>query len=292
MAIGEWFNTFCDNLRIPTEKRSSISTRYELITQRLNSEYRSLDSKTSYSRYVGSYGRETAIDNFSDLDMIYQLPYEVYERINNHQGNGQSALLQEVKNHIKKTYSTTDVGGDGQVVVINFSDGISFEIVPAFINKDGSFTYPDSNNGGKWKVTNPIPEIGEISKLDKQINGNLKSLCRMVRAWKDQNNVPIGGLLIDTLAHKFISDYQYKDKSYLYYDYMSRDFLKYLSEQNKEQAYWLAIGSSQRIDRIGLFEAKAKKSYEVSLEAIEKQEKYEATSKSKWREIYGPKFPS
>jgi hypothetical protein len=42
MAVGEWFNTFCDNLRIPTEKRSSISTRYELITQRLNTEYRNL----------------------------------------------------------------------------------------------------------------------------------------------------------------------------------------------------------------------------------------------------------
>ena len=46
----------------------------------------------------------------------------------------------------------------------------------------------------------------------------------MVRAWKEKCNVPISGILIDTLAYKFIENWTYKDKSYLYYDFMSRDF--------------------------------------------------------------------
>lgn len=65
----------------------------------------------------------------------------------------------------------------------------------------------------------------------------------MMRAWKSQWSVPIGGLLIDTLAYQFIENYQYRDKSFLYYDYMSRDFFQWMSEQDENQEYWRAPGS-------------------------------------------------
>ena len=72
--------------------------------------------------------------------MIFQLPYAVYLQYNNYQGNGQSALLQAVRNSIKKTYSVTKIGADGQVVLVPFSDGIMFEVVPAFSNKNGNLS--------------------------------------------------------------------------------------------------------------------------------------------------------
>ncbi len=31
-----------------------------------------------------------------------------------------------------------------------------------------------------------------------------------------------------------------KDKSYLYYDWMVRDFFKFLKEQDEDKSYWLA----------------------------------------------------
>lgn len=292
MSVADNFRTFCSNINISTDKRSSIADRYGLITQRLNYDYWDLESKTYHSRYVGSYGRGTAIEGFSDLDMIFQLPYKVYKRINDNVGNGQAALLQEVRNSLGKTYSTTHIGADGQVVVINFNDDITFEIVPAFITKDDSFTYPDSKDDGSWKITDPIPEINAIAKMDSKCNGNLKNLCKMMRAWKNKWNAPMGGLLIDTLAHHFISGWEYHDKSFLYYDFLSRDFFKYLFEQNKDQSFWYAVGSNQKIYRKDLFEAKAKKCYNLSLEAIESESNgYEYTAKSKWREIYGTKFP-
>ena len=139
MGIGETFNTFCNNL-IVTDS-STISNRYKAITKRLNLDFRDLDSDISNSLYVGSYGRGTAINTFSDLDMIYTLPYSVYESYNNYNGNGQSALLQAVRTSIKKTYSKTEISADGQVVIVPFTDNITFEIVPAFNKKDKSFTY-------------------------------------------------------------------------------------------------------------------------------------------------------
>lgn len=113
----------------------------------------------------------------------------------------------------------------------------------------------------------------------------------MARAWKYQWDVPIGGLLIDTMAHNFMSSYEFKDKSYLYYDYITRDFMKYLSEQNTEQQYWLSPGARQYVWRKGKFEYKAKLCYNIAIEAISKEKDYPYTAKSKWREIYGTKFP-
>ena len=63
-----------------------------------------------------------------------------------------------------------------------------------------------------------------------------------MRAWKNEWNVLMGGLLIDTLAYRFIKDWKYRDKSFLYYDWMSRDFFEYLGNE-PEKDYWLAVGS-------------------------------------------------
>lgn len=293
MSISEKFSTFCSALRMSGDVVSNVSYRAKQITKRVNSDFRGLDSDTSYSLFVGSYGRGTDIF-VSDIDMIIQLPYELYQKYSGYQTNGQSALLQAVRDSIKKTYSTTHIGGDGQVVKLNFTDGICYEIVPAFINKDGeSFTYPDTNDGGKWKVTNPKAEIKEINSANNHWNKNLKRLCRMARAWKDKWDVPIGGLLIDTLAYNFLKQWEHKDKSFTYYDWMTRDFFAYLKDQDPDKNYWLALGSSQYVWRKGKFEYKALRCYNIAVEALNyERDNMSASANLKWREIYGTKFPS
>lgn len=293
MGVAESFRAFCGGIRVDMETRSLISLRYRNITQRLNKDFWNKDSNVENSIYVGSYGRRTAINGLSDLDMIFQLPYELFLRYDKYQYNGQSTLLWEIRNSIKKTYANTDISGDGQVVIVRFSDNIIFEVVPVFRNNDDSFKFPNSNGGGYWKKTNPLPEIDAISSMNLKCNYNLKRLCKMARTWKKEWKVPMGGLLIDTLAYNFLKDWEHKDKSYYYYDWLSRDFFEYLSRQDENQQYWLAVGSNQQIERKGPFEAKAKKCYKLCLEAIEyESQEYQYTAKSKWREIFGTKFPN
>lgn len=292
MGLGDWFSTFCTNIQV--KDGSTISNRYKAITQRLNTDFWSTTSDTAHSFYSGSYGRKTAIQGFSDLDMVFQLPYEIYEKYNNYSGNGQSALLQAVKTSIEKTYSTTRIRADGQVIIVPFTDNINFEVVPAFINKDNSYTFPDANNGGSWKTTDPKPEIEAIRTRNSICNNNLIPLCRMVRAWKGKWDVPIGGLLVDTLAYQFIENYTYRDKSYLYYDYICRDFFKWMSDQDEKQEYWKAPGSGQYVYGKGLFQYKAKRCYNIALEAITHETadpKREWSAKQKWRDIFGTNFP-
>ena len=95
MGLADWFSTFCSNIQV--QDGSTISTRYKNITRRLNTDFWNTNSDTSHSLYVGSYGRNTAIQGFSDLDMIFQLPSDLYKKYDGYSGNGQSALLQEVK---------------------------------------------------------------------------------------------------------------------------------------------------------------------------------------------------
>jgi hypothetical protein len=235
MGVGEQFLQFRNNYLIPSTIVTCISSRYRLITKRLNLEFWDTDSDTAHSLYIGSYGRDTAAKGVSDLDVYFRLPYEVYEKYHAYQTNGQSAFLQAVKNAIEKTYSTTSIRGDGQVVIVPFNDGIKFEILPAFSNKDGSITFPDSNGGGSWRICNPNSEMTAFSTRNTASNHNLKAIGRMARVWKDQNSVAISGMLIDTLAYNFIVNWEHKDKSYLYHDFLVRDFMKYLSECDKTQ---------------------------------------------------------
>ncbi|ALT76008.1 SMODS domain-containing nucleotidyltransferase [Paucibacter sp. KCTC 42545] len=292
MALADWFRTFCTRLQI--QDAGTISLRYRNITRRLNTDFWTTTSETAHSLYVGSYGRNTAIAGFSDLDMIFRLPYDVYERYNNYYGNGQSALLQSVKSSIERTYATTNIRADGQVIQVPFNDGIMFEVVPAFLNKDDSFTFPDANDGGRWRITNPRPEIQAIRDRNGVTNENLVPLCRMMRDWKSKWNVPIGGLLIDTLAYQFIENWQYRDKSYVYYDFMCRDFFKWMSDQDGTQEWWRSPGSRQYVWGKGLFQYKAKRCYNLALEAIEHEmadPKREWSAKQKWREIFTTNFP-
>ena len=289
-SLANKFEQFCKNIRISEENETSISIYYWNITKRLNKDFWNTESNTSHSLYVGSYGRDTDI-LVSDIDMIMSLPWKVFTQYDWYTHNWQSSLLNAVKESLKKTYPTSHIKGDWQVVQINFSDGITFEIVPWFEFDDGSFYYPDTNNWWSWKTTKPRAEKKEIKEKNDMRNWNLKNLCRMIRARKTHCNIPIGWLLVDTFAYNFLKDREYKDKSFYYYDRMVESFFEYLKELNEDQEYRLAPWSNQRANRKWKFNYKATQAYNAIQKAIEYEENempYSANNKRK--EIFGSKF--
>lgn len=294
MGVAENFKAFRAKYLIPTDTVGSISRRCKRITKQLNKDFWNSESETAHSLYVGSYGRDTAARGVSDLDVAFTLPNALYHQYDAHIGNGQSALLQEVRKSIGRTYSTSYVGGDGQVVAVNFTDGICFEFLPVFLNSDGkSFTFADSNSGGSWKTCDPRAEMSAFSARNSvTANGNLKAIGRMARIWRDKNNVPMSGMLIDTLAYQFIASWPHRDKSYLYHDFLVRDFLLYLANIDTSQQYWRAPGSGSYVWKKGSFQTKAKNSYNIALSAIDHETNgYPATARNKWREIFGSTYP-
>lgn len=118
---------------IPRDVRTTISRRYKTIIKAINQKFWNSSSDTAHSFYVGSYGRGTAIST-SDIDILVEIPQTEWERFDYAHGNGQSRFLQVVKSAIQSVYPRSDVRADGQVIKINFSDGIKFEVLPAFKN--------------------------------------------------------------------------------------------------------------------------------------------------------------
>lgn len=292
MGVYDEFIAFKDKYNIGRDLISSIGQRYRRITARLNTDFWGADSDTAHSLYVGSYGRDTAARGISDLDIGFRLPSEVYTKYNAYQGNGQSALLQAVRASLLKTYTSSSVGGDGQVVVISFTDGITFEVLPYFDNAVGTWTYPDSNGGGSWKACNPRAEMAAVHARNLLVNRNLKPLCRMMRVWKEFNSVPISGALIDALAYQFIDNWPHRAQSYGYHDYMARDFLKYIYDQSRDQQYWLMPGSASQVYKTGVFWAKALYDHNAAVEACAMQDDSQAAARrAKWRHVFGPTFP-
>lgn len=276
------FSEFLSNLAV--DNAEQISLRYGEVTAALNQKFRDTDSKSANSLKVGSYGRWTAIKGISDLDMIYIMPKGKWDDYKN---SKQYQLLSDVKDAIKARYSSTTVFVDRLVVRALYTN-FHIEVQPVFEQEDGSFKYPDTYNGGSWKITKPYEEIKAMSEFDIQKNKNLRRLCKMARAWKNKHGVGMGGLLIDTLAHNFLkSTTDYDDKSFLYYDLMSQDFFKYLADQ-PNQDYYAALGSGQRVKVKKKFQKKAEKAYKLCVEAIEAGSEEDAYEK--WKKVYGRLF--
>jgi hypothetical protein len=293
MGVAEEFYAFRSNYNIGQGLISSIGERYRRITRRLNTDFWDTTSESAHSLYVGSYGRDTAAKGVSDLDVGFQLPYNVYAKYNDYRGNGQSALLQEVRTSLLRSYHSSSIGGDGQVVVLPFTDGVTFEILPYFSNTDGTWTYPDANGGGSWKTCNPRAEIKAIHDRNLVVNHNLKALCRMMRVWKDHNKAPMSGALIDTLAYQFIIDSAWRDKSYYYHDFLARDFLKFMNDQDRDQAHWRMPGSGQYVRRSGAFGYKAGIDHKYAVAACGLQgDENGPARRAQWRIVFGNTFPA
>lgn len=284
MNVAEIFDGFLSNLSIYNS--AVISHRYGELTAALNKRFRDTESKEANTLRVGSFARGTGIRGISDLDILYLMPRNAWET---YKDGGQRRLLEVVKAAILKRYPRTEICVDRLVVTVTYTD-FHVEVQPVFEQEDLSFLYPDTRNGGAWKVTKPRQEMAAIRELDEAKNGNLRRLCKMVRAWRNHQGLEMGGLLIDTLAYNYFkATEEYDSKGLRFYDHLSLDFFNYLSNL-PEQGEYAAPGSRQRVRIRAPFQPNAKVAYELCLAAIESDN--ESKSCDLWRTVYGRAFPA
>lgn len=250
---------------IPLETRQLIAKRYRTVTKAVNREFwgRSND-ETSNSFYVGSYGRGTAIDS-SDIDILVSLPETEYHKYAYTQYNGQSRLLQAVRSALLDAYPRSQIKADGQVVKIDFSDGMKFEILPAFkqeplgygwgLSLPPTYTYPDSNMGGNWKSTNPKAEQEAMADKNKSSNGLLYDTCKHIRYIRDNffSSYHLSGIVIDSFVYMAMGDWKWIDTPNHNSRYTPGDYERVLYNYAKQFECWggislFAPGSKQEVN--------------------------------------------
>ena len=278
--VKDDFNEFISNLQI--DNFDDINTSLVGIAKKLNQKYYD-NSTTDNYLMVGSMGRNTSIKGESDIDIIYELPNEVFERFDDYESNGQSQLLNEIRDVLKEKYPSTDIKGDGQVVVISFTK-YKIELVPSFKQDNNSYKYPDTHDSGSWKITKPILEIEEANNMINNTS-TYRDICQMIREWKANNGVTICGLLIDTLIKDFLdNNYEYKWKAKSDYYELLKSVFKYLSDQDEDRKQWNAMGSNQIIENKNFnFIKKGKKAYNKLSNSTDES--------STLRELFGSRFP-
>jgi hypothetical protein len=277
MSVATKFEKFIDNLKI--KDREIFSKRYGDITYLLNQDIRDTVSKTDNSLQYGSYGRFTAIEGVSDLDMIYKLPSSIWNEYKDNEGP--KRILNRVKKILSKRYSQTDIFVDRCVVCVYFTDETKFDVQPVFVLEKEGYLYPDKDQN-MWKETYPDELKKELDKMNKNKNRNLKDLSKMVRAWKDKFEMSkMSGLLIDTLTYNFL-------KTTSYFDEMSRDFFKYLKNLPEKSKY-LTPDGKQYVKVREYFQDDAEDTYDLCLDAIKAEN--QSNMSDKWRKVYGNSFP-
>ena len=199
---------------IPKGQKSLVASRYKTVTRAVNRSLWDLNSETDHSIYVGSYGRGTAVET-SDIDILIEVPQKYFVVDSFSTYNPQSRLLQVVKNAILDIYPRSNIRGDGQVVVIDFSDGMKFEVLPAIptinLSNQKQYRYPDTHMGGNWLSTDPKAEQNAIAIKDKQTNGLLKATCKHIRWVRDNyfSSYHLSGIVIDSFVYSVIGGWHF-----------------------------------------------------------------------------------
>jgi len=162
--MEEFFRKFCDNIRLTDKQEEDAKTKYDWVCETLHNNYYTDTTYNWTSKFLfGSYRKKTNIRPISedqDVDAIFKMPEDKFDKYNNHEWNGQSALLQKIRYILQDTYSTTEeIRGRGKVVLVKFSEGThNVEILPAWEEEDGTFTIPNTENWWSWEIFDPKSE--------------------------------------------------------------------------------------------------------------------------------------
>ncbi len=85
-----------------------------------------------------------------------------------------------------------------------------------------------TNDGGHYKSADYDAEIKAVKDSNDITKGNTRNLIRMMKCWQGHCGVPLKSFWIELIAIEFLAGWENRDKSSVYYDWMVRDFFKYL----------------------------------------------------------------
>lgn len=243
---------------------------------------------------IGSAAKGTAVKPMGDADGVFHMPSGTYHRFDDYAGNGQSALLQEVRGVLAKRYPRTAIRGDGPVVVVEFSTGPNAEIVPGVLISDGADDFhvschvPVTRDGGSWQSAQYGAEYENATRLDVATRGQYTRLVRYMKSWRVAQKVTFKSVVIELMAAEFMRRWSPDRHGYVYDDWLVRDFLGYMAE-NYHSTYMLPTG--KRIGTgVGWYEA-AKSCRSVATLACDAGEA-SALYVLYWRKVLGHGFGS
>ncbi len=290
-TIIESFKQFASNTNISDRQEEVVSNCRTNVVSKIKNK---LSLYSQQSRLIGSYDRNTLIRYLKegDVDVMVVLHYKENEDWYNNEGVNKS--LNRFKSILSEAYPKTECRVDRNCVTMKLSQ-FRLDVVPAFKFDDGSYRIPDTYRG-KWLNTNPVKFAEEITRINKNMEGDFIPLIKMVKAWNREFSKQLRGFHIECMM---INHYKNYTQSYTR-DSMLKVFFSNLSSYINSASFDPISGDRVDLyldnDTIGnnraTFVDRAKKAASLSEEAFQDSEKYPATAEGERKELLGEFFPA
>lgn len=269
----------------------------------LNCSDTQYNDKGDYENIVMTYtGNNGLIKQMCDVSTNIYYPYERIYSLNS----------TKIKNTLVKSlntigqYEKADIHSRKEAVTLKLkSYEWNFDIIPAYFvtnNVGDILFYLIPNGNGNWKKTNPIKEAKRIQSINKEFNGKVYDVVRLVKYWNTRARVKtitsyvLEAMVLDyfdqTTNNKIHPDGTTTD----WVDVHFKNFLNYMST-NIYNPIYDPKGIEGNINDLSWFEQnniadRASSDYEKAKQAIHKEINGDHEgSINIWRDIFGDKFP-
>ena len=151
---------------------------------------------------IGSHARNTAVRQFSDIDVLAVL------RRNEAKWGGNivnsSTFLRRIRDDLEDRFSHTEMRGDQQAVVAEFGGGAhSLDVVPGIFHRwdSGKPVYLIPDGQDSWLESSPEAHNSYFANAAEKSGGKLRKVIQLLKWWKHSRaqSIPILSFHLDLL---------------------------------------------------------------------------------------------
>lgn len=178
---------------------------------------------------TGSFGNGTGVRHYSDTDYFAVCPSSDF-------WTDSSYTLRKVKEALQNTFGKTEgIEVKSPAVKIPFGSYASetLEVTPAKRNGHlvtpvgNKYSYDIPNGDGGWMQSSPGAHNAYVNRENDRLEGKLKPLIRLIKAWKFYNNVPVNSFYLELRTTKYA-----EGESSIVYDIDVKRIMKILYDYN------------------------------------------------------------
>lgn len=241
---------------------------------------------------IGSHAKDTAIAGPATLDLAFV-------GLDPLRDGEPAPALRALTDRLYQRYGLVAMAAEGGLVVQPgprvAGERVRIRILPAVADGDGIRIYPLARPlsrplarrpSAPWLRLAPAAEIAHLDRIDYLAEGKARHLVRLIKAWQRALAVPLGGFAIELLCCEFLSAWLYRRRSYLFYDWMVRDFFFWLTAQSGRVLSVPGDGDPLAIGSAWLDEAEAAYAAAVAAADLER-ENAGVAALGHWRRIFG-----
>lgn len=183
------------------------SRNHELVQDRITEIKNALGKEIEGSLdqlFGGSVAKHTYVDGLSDIDSL------VFVNDTSLEGKKPGVVLSKMEKIIKKCLKgEAEVGHGRMAVTVNYTDGMSIQLLPA-LKTDGIHVHVPSSRTEGWSKINPVAFQEVLTKRNEQCGGKLVPTIKLAKAINGQlpESQRLSGYHMESLAIAAFRDYE------------------------------------------------------------------------------------